>query len=355
MRNPKFWQLPSENNHPAKITLQPVGFLYSQIVKLRLKFSHSEHIGKPVICVGNFTVGGSGKTPITLKLAEHLALMGEQPSILSKGYGGNNRQALKVDPKLHHAKLTGDEPYMMAHQYPVYIAPNRRDAAKLALKDKQVNPTVLIMDDGMQSPNLHKSLTLAVIDRQAGFGNGAVFPAGPLRENIDDALSRIDAIIINGPFLGRHRADVEAVISKASEVNIPVFETELVATNTHAEKVVAFCGIGRPTKFYSQLEQLGYDVQFSQDFDDHHYYSEQDAANLLALAEQYNAQLVTTRKDAVRLEGFDKSSKRFKLAEICKTLDVVAMFSDDKKLEQFLIRKLSEARKSKLYAAPGNN
>ena len=145
MRNPKFWQLPSEKNHPAKITLQPVGFLYSQIVKLRLKFSHSEHIGKPVICVGNFTVGGSGKTPVTLKLAEHLASMGEQPSILSKGYGGNNRQALKVDPKLHHAKLTGDEPYLMAHQYPVYIAPNRRDAAKLALKDKQVNPTVLIL------------------------------------------------------------------------------------------------------------------------------------------------------------------------------------------------------------------
>ena len=355
MRDPKFWHLPSEKINPAKIALQPLGFLYSQIVNLRLKFSHSEHIGKPVICVGNFTVGGSGKTPVTLKLAEHLASMGDQPSILSKGYGGDNKQALKVDLKAHHAKLTGDEPYMMAHQYPVYIAPNRRDAAKLALKDKQVNPTVLIMDDGMQSPNLHKSLTLAVIDRQAGLGNGAVFPAGPLRENIDAALTRIDAIIISGPIHGLYRTDVSAVISKADELNIPVFETELVATNAHPEKVVAFCGIGRPTKFYSQLEQLGYDIQFSQDFDDHHYYSEQDATHLLALAERYNAQLITTRKDAVRLEGFDKSSKRFKLAEICKTLDVVAMFSDDKKLEQFLISKLAEARKSKLYSAPGNN
>ena len=96
MRNPKFWQLPSEKNHPAKITLQPVGFLCSQIVKLRLKFSHSEHIGKPVICVGNFTVGGSGKTPVTLKLAEHLASMGEEPSILSKGYGGNNLSLIHI-------------------------------------------------------------------------------------------------------------------------------------------------------------------------------------------------------------------------------------------------------------------
>lgn len=355
MRDPKFWRFPPNRIHPAKLALRPLGFLYGQIVSLRLKFSHSEDIGKPVICVGNFTLGGSGKTPVTLKLAEHLQSMGEQPSILSRGYGGNNKQALKVDPKLHHAQITGDEPYMMAHHYPVYIAPNRRKAAKLALKDKQVNPSVLIMDDGMQNPNLHKSLTFAVIDRQAGFGNGGVFPAGPLRENIEAALTRIDAIIISGPSNELLRADVSAIISKASELNIPVFETELAATNAQAEKVVAFCGIGRPAKFYNQLEQLGYDIQFSQDFNDHHYYSEQDAADLLALSEKYNAQLITTRKDAVRLEGFDKSSKRFKLAEICKTLDVVAMFSDDKKLEKFLIGRLAEARQSKLYTAPGNN
>ena len=355
MRAPKFWRFPPNKFHPAKLALRPLGFLYGQIVNLRLKFSHSEHIGKPVICVGNFTLGGSGKTPVTLKLAECLQSMGEQPSILSRGYGGNNKQALKVDPKLHHAKLTGDEPYMMAHHYPVFIAPNRRDAAKLALRDRQVNPSILIMDDGMQNPNLYKSLTFAVIDRQAGFGNGAVFPAGPLRENIDAALTRIDAIIISGPPHELHRADVSAVISKASDLNIPIFETELAATNAQPEKVIAFCGIGRPTKFYSQLEKLGYDIQSSQDFNDHHYYSEQDASDLLALAEQHNARLITTRKDAVRLEGFDKSSKRFKLAEICKTLDVVAMFSEDKKLEEFLIGRLAEARQSKLYTAPGNN
>lgn len=348
MRNPEFWHFPANKTDFTKTALLPLGSLYGQIVNLRLKLSHAEHVGKPVICVGNFTLGGSGKTPVTLKLAELLQSKGEQAAILSRGYSGDNKQALKVDPKTHHAKLTGDEPLMMAHQFPVYIAPNRRAAAKLALSDRQVQPSVLIMDDGMQSPNLQKSLTFAVIDRQAGFGNGAVFPAGPLREPIDNALSRIDALIISGPFHEPHRDDVSAVISKAGKLDIPVFEMELTATNAVAEKVVAFCGIGRPTKFYDQLEQLGYDIQFSKDFDDHYYYSEQDASDLLSLAQKYNAYLITTRKDAVRLKGFDKSSKRFKLAQTCKILDVVAMFGEEKKLEQFVIKRLAEAKEPKL-------
>lgn len=354
MREPEFWSLSPEKTHPAKTALMPLGFVYNMIVHLRFRIARAEHVGAPVVCVGNLTLGGSGKTPVVLKLAELLQSAGERPAILSRGHGGKNRQALKVDPAQHDAGLTGDEPLMMAATHPIYISPDRRAAARHALRDLTVNPTVLIMDDGLQNPGLRKSLNIAVVDRTAGFGNGAVFPAGPLREKTGPALGRIDAVFVSGPRREPLRPDVAAYLEKARGQHVEIFETELTALNPAPEPVVAFCGIGRPAKFYGLLEQLGYALLARRDFDDHHAYTEKEAEFLLSLAREKGASLVTTRKDAARLQGFETGSARHRLAKICKVLEVEAYLEEEERFKSFVLTHLADARKSQTHTFPEN-
>ena len=172
--------------------------------------------GIPVICVGNYHVGGAGKTPAVLALTKLLRELGETPVVLSRGYGGRLRGPVMVDPARHQAEDVGDEPLMLARTVPVAVARDRLDGVALA---KSQAATVILMDDGFQNPAIAKDASLIVIDGDRGLGNGGVFPAGPLRAPLRVQLERTDALVVIGDGIGgrigcrRHRRADKPVLS----------------------------------------------------------------------------------------------------------------------------------------------
>ncbi len=191
MREPGFWHGPSSwKSH----LLRPLGALYGAVAAKRLQ-NKGMDAGIPVLCVGNYHVGGAGKTPTVLALAKLLRELGETPVVLSRGYGGKLRGPVKVDPVRHAASDVGDEPLMLAGQLPVVVARKRADGVPLA---RAQGASVILMDDGFQSPVIAKDASLIVIDGSRGVGNGQVLPAGPLRAPLRPQLARTDALIIVG-------------------------------------------------------------------------------------------------------------------------------------------------------------
>src|ERR1700733_7676963 len=191
MREPAFWYRP-----PSWISrlLMPLGALYGLVAGQRL-LRQGFDAGIPVLCVGNYHVGGAGKTPTVLALARILRALGETPVVLSRGYGGRLRGPVMVDPARHVAGDVGDEPLMMSQEVPVAVARNRIDGVALA---KSQRASVILMDDGFQNPSLAKDASLIVIDSERGLGNGRVLPAGPLRAPLKLQLARTDALIVVG-------------------------------------------------------------------------------------------------------------------------------------------------------------
>ena len=191
MREPGFWHGPASlNSH----LLKPLGALYGAIAARRLQ-RKGLNAGIPVFCVGNYHVGGAGKTPTVLALAKLMRELGETPVVLSRGYGGTLRGPIKVDPERHAASDVGDEPLMLAGHLPVVVSRRRADGVPLA---RSRGATVILMDDGFQNPSIVKDASLIVIDSERGIGNGQVFPAGPLRAPLRPQLARTDALIIVG-------------------------------------------------------------------------------------------------------------------------------------------------------------
>src|ERR1700712_1161588 len=191
MREPAFWYRPS--SWTSRLLL-PLGALYGLAAGQRLQREGFD-AGVPVLCVGNYHVGGAGKTPTVLALARLLRDLGETPVVLSRGYGGRLHGPIQVDPARHVAADVGDEPLMMARTIPVIVARDRIDGAALA---RSQGATVILMDDGFQNPAIAKDASLIVVDGDRGVGNGCVFPAGPLRAPLPPQLARTDALIIVG-------------------------------------------------------------------------------------------------------------------------------------------------------------
>src|SRR5215470_15578182 len=191
MREPAFWHAPSSwKSH----LLRPLGALYGAIAARRLKRKGFD-AGIPVLCVGNYHVGGAGKTPTVLALTKVLRELGETPVVLSRGYGGRLQGPVMVDRERHTAADIGDEPLMMVREVPVAVARDRLSGVALA---KSQGATVILMDDGFQNPRIQKDASLIVIDSERGLGNGKVFPAGPLRAPLKPQLSRTDALVVVG-------------------------------------------------------------------------------------------------------------------------------------------------------------
>lgn len=188
---PKFWWKPT----PLSRTLIPLGWIYNKVVQWRLLWGKQSKMSVPVICVGNLTLGGSGKTPTTMALANYLTKTGHTPHILSRGHGGKRTKTHRVTPG-DTAKEVGDEPLLLSRYAPVWIGRNRSQSAQRAIA---AGATVLLMDDGFQNPHIYKNFSLVVVDGSRGFGNGFVFPAGPLRESIHDGLKRADAVLVVVP------------------------------------------------------------------------------------------------------------------------------------------------------------
>ena len=298
MREPAFWYRPRSLQSYA---LWPLGALYGAITERRM-LRKGVDAGIPVICVGNYHVGGAGKTPTVLALTKLLRELGETPVVLSRGYGGHLKGPVMVDRMRHTASDIGDEPLMMVRDVPVTVACDRLEGVALA---KSQGATVILMDDGFQNPRLLKDISLIVIDSERGLGNGKVFPAGPLRAPLKPQLARTDALVVIGD---GHAAD--GVAAELAKRNKPELRARLrpdaaSLAQLIGKKVFAFAGIGDPERFFRTLRAGGIDVARSRPFADHHMFSRDEIAALVADARRGQLTLVTTEKDLARLRGRD--------------------------------------------------
>jgi tetraacyldisaccharide 4'-kinase len=294
MHEPAFWHRPSSW---ISLLLTPLGAFYGLIAGYRLQRKGFD-AGVPVLCVGNYHVGGAGKTPMVLALAKVLRGLGETPVVLSRGYGGQLRGPIKVDPERHVAADVGDEPLMLARTVPVVVARERIGGVALA---RSQGASVILMDDGFQNPAIDKDASLIVIDGDRGLGNGLVFPAGPLRAPLSPQLDRTDALVVIGN--GTAAAAVSAAIAARGK---PVLSAHLAPDDASlaalaGKRVLAFAGIGDPLRFFRTVRLAGIEVAVERVFPDHHPFSKSEIETLLAEAKFVSLTLVTTEKDLARL------------------------------------------------------
>ena len=294
LKSPDFWQ--KDNTFFAKL-LSPLGGLYAWCLRRKLEKTKAYRSKIPVVCVGNLVMGGVGKTPLAVSIAEYFKMNGMRPAFLTRGYGGGLSNIL-VDPDKHTAKDTGDEALILARVAPTVVDVNRARGAKLA---ERIGADVIIMDDGFQNAQLVKDLSFAVFDGRYGFGNGKVFPAGPLREPVEDGLRRADAFIVVGKDKAGVREWVDARFAALPFVGTHIEQDVKKIAQLSGKKVLAFAGIGYPDKFFDMLRDYGCDVVDTQAFSDHYPYRDEDLTDLIARAEKLDAVLVTTAKDGVRI------------------------------------------------------
>lgn len=285
--------------------LTPVSWLYGWLAERRFYRQQSYRSRLPVICVGNFTAGGAGKTPLSLAIARMLVERGQRPAFLTRGFGGKTRGPTWVaENEAHAARLYGDEPLLLAAIAPTMIARDRREGVIAIENDKRAF-TAVVMDDGLQNPAIAKNLTIALIDGRRGIGNGEVIPAGPLRAPFDFQVGLADAIVVRDPPEDADAPNIGAILRNSFPG--PVLEARVAASGDTSwiarQPLLAFAGIANPQRFYRLLERLGGELLDSQSFADHHPFTATEAARLLEQASAANAQLVTTEKDFARLKG----------------------------------------------------
>ncbi len=286
-RAPEFWR------HDGWLPrlLSPFGALYAAATARRMA-RPGWRAPVPVLCLGNPGVGGTGKTTLALdlgaRLAARLATRGRRIAFLTRGHGASLRGPVRVDPTAHDAAQVGDEALLLAAHAATYLGADRAATARLAIAD---GATVLLMDDGLQNPTLEKTLSLLLVDGAAGFGNGRMIPAGPLREPIAAAAARCTAAVLIGEDTTNARA--------ALPPGLPILLAHLVSDPPPPGPLIAFAGIGRPEKFRETLEAAGATVLRLYPFPDHHPYREADLHRILA--EAGPATVVTTPKDMVRV------------------------------------------------------
>lgn len=282
---PKFWN----NRGVVSTILLPFSWVYGAIVQFRLRKSGYKSKAK-VICVGNVTAGGVGKTPVCMALAEKYINEGKKVCFVTRGYKGKLKNIV-VDLDKHSAIETGDEARLLANVATTIISPDRANGARVA---EELGMDVIIMDDGFQNPSLCKDECVIVFDGKVGIGNGRVLPAGPLRETLKNGEKRATCAIIMG----------EDKTGLAEKISIPCYFGKVVPEHLDIEgaKVLAFAGIGRPSKFYDTLCELGYDVVETRDFADHYSYTKADINELKEKAKARGLLLITTEKDFVKLD-----------------------------------------------------
>ncbi len=296
LRSPDFWQ--KEDNFFSKL-LSPLGRVYASVLHWKLKKAKPYRAKIPVVCVGNLIMGGVGKTPLAMSIGEYFKMRGLRPVFLTRGYGGGLSNIL-VDLTKHTPKETGDEALLLARVAPTIVDSDRVRGAKMAEK---IGADVIIMDDGFQNPQLVKDLSFAVFDGRYGFGNGKVFPAGPLREPVEEGLKRADAFIV----VGHDKAGIKEWVSKRFDklfcIGTHIEQDVAKTTQLSGKKILAFAGIGFPDKFFDMLRQYGCEVVDTQAFSDHYPYTDEDMTDLIARANRQEAVLVTTAKDGVRIDA----------------------------------------------------
>ena len=302
LATPRWWYVRQGAPAPLiRALLRPLSWVWAYVTACKLSGATPFDPGVPVICVGNLTVGGTGKTPIVRELIERLNRRGVVAHGLARGYSGRLKGPLKVDLARHTAADVGDEPLMLASDLPMWISRDRAAGARAAAQD---GAPVIVMDDGHQNPSLKKTLCLVVVDGETRngewpFGDGAVIPSGPMREPLARGLERADAVVLMLP-ADVANADPELLALFGAK---PVLVARLEpAAAPPPGPQLAFAGVGKPWKVERSLKAAGCDLVDFAGFPDHAAYSEDTLKALEAHAQAHGAGLVTTEKDWVRLQ-----------------------------------------------------
>lgn len=323
MRAPEFWTSESVAAKAMAALLSPLGALYGLSVRARRYGARPFRPKARIVCIGNLTAGGSGKTPIAIAIGHALIARGKKVVFLSRGYGGRLRGPTCVNPAQHSASDVGDEPLLLAAHGTAIVARNRAEGARLA---DTLGADIIVMDDGFQNFRIAKDLSLVVVDAESGFQNGRLIPAGPLRETVAEGLARGDAIVL----MGEGSPPLPSFAG-------PILSAHLVPTAPEAVRgrsVLAFAGIGRPQKFFQTLRSMGAEIVAAQSFPDHHRFSAAELSVLKAAAQRANALLVTTEKDFVRLDPMAR--------DLIVPVPVHAAFTDPATLTSLLDRLVQE-------------
>ncbi len=335
MREPGFWYA---SPSLCSLLLAPIGAIYGAVAGARMA-RQGERAAIPVICVGNYHLGGAGKTPTTLRLVQLLRELGETPFVVSRGYGGSLTGPVRVAD--HAAAEAGDEPAMMARHVPVIVSRDRVAGAELARSE---GASVILLDDGFQNPALEKDASVIVIDAVRGLGNGYVFPAGPLRAPLAAQIARTNALVVIGE--GNAANDVaQGVVQRGGLVLRAGFvPDESVVARLRGQRVLAFAGIGDPARFFATLRTHGIEVASQRTFADHHPFTDEDIDALTREAQAGALTLVTTEKDFARIEGNPAlASHTTQIVSFPVTLRI----DDEGSLEDFLKERLRRARQAR--------
>lgn len=302
LEEPGWWYAADDASQLPRL-LRPVEKLYAWAMERRFARTEPYRAKLPVVCIGNFTAGGTGKTPLSRFLLARFAAEGVTAACLTRGYGGSLAGPVWVDTALHTAREAGDEPLLLARDARVMLA-RKRPAGVVAIEaDESIG--VIVMDDGLQNPTVAKDLTIAIVDAGRGFGNGRVIPAGPLRGRLDFQLALVDCIVV----MGDDPPDGTPQVLEHLKARFPgpVLRGRVApsgdASWISGASVVAYCGIANPTRFFRLVERFEPAALHRRAFPDHHMLSEREASELLADAEAAGATLLTTEKDFARLSG----------------------------------------------------
>lgn len=328
LKTPAFWY--KEKSLTATL-LSPLSYVYAAAdACVRATKARATIRSKlPVICIGNLTSGGAGKTPTAIALRKLIIenAIALDPVFLTRGYGGsvNGPERVKADGA---ASSWGDEALLLARHGMAIKSSDRAQGAKLAEKH---NHDLIIMDDGAQNPSLHKDIIFTVINGQDGFGNGKLLPAGPLRTSLESGFEMSNAFII----VGEDKHNIKETLPQDKPLFHAQLEADITQTINKETPYIAFAGIARPERFLSTLKECGLNIIDFVDFADHHSFTASDIATLEKQAAEKGARLITTEKDFVRL------SHRTTLEHI-DVLPVKIRFSDEKALGTFIKKTLKE-------------
>ena len=329
MRTPGFWAA----SKPTVLAraLQPIGWVYGRVTARRMR-GDGARAGASTICVGNFVAGGAGKTPAAIALAQALIAGGRRVAFLSRGYGGPKRaEPVLVDLNVHNSEIVGDEPLLLAKVASCWVGADRVRSAAAAV---EAGANALVLDDGLQNPELAKDLAIAVVDGEQPFGNGLCVPAGPLRAPVAEQARYVHTLIVIGADEAAEKAVAAATPGKPI-LRANLEPDALAAAPMIGREVVAFAGIARPQKFYATLRRVGALIVATRDFPDHHAYRPREIEALIEEAGRRGALLVTTEKDRVRLASAH--------ARAVLTLPVTLRF-EQPALVSRMLRGLGEAR-----------
>lgn len=312
---PPFWW---EKSGWQAWALSPFSFLYGKVAGRQMRTSKRASVPVPVICIGNFTVGGAGKTPTAIAIARAAIAKGLKPGFLSRGYGGTLDVTTLVDASHHRSVDVGDEPLLLAREATTVISRKRVDGAHRLVAE---GVDLIIMDDGFQSARLTLDYALVVIDTQRGVGNGRLVPGGPVRAPLAEQMRQLSAILK----VGNGQA-ADAIVRTASRAGKPVFVSSIQPRpqpDFAGKRVLAYAGIADPNKFYRTVEELGGEVVVKRSFPDHHHFSDEDVQNVMDDAAKFDLLPVTTAKDAVRLTGHYGASAPLLAASLVIEIDML--------------------------------